>query len=110
MDRNTGRPGQGSGLPRFQKLYSQAKIPHPDGVGACEYGFQGIDISSELTAEFFAMRGEQDMPAVNFLIKPASGMCNLRCKYCFYDDIGDNRSVKNMGMMRPETARLLIAE
>ena len=56
------------------------------------------------------MRGEQDMPAVNFLIKPASGMCNLRCKYCFYDDIGDNRSVKNMGMMQPETARLLIAE
>ena len=47
---------------------------------------------------------------MNFLIKPASGMCNLRCKYCFYDDIGDNRSVKNMGMMQPETARLLIAE
>lgn len=47
---------------------------------------------------------------MNFLIKPASSLCNLRCKYCFYDDIGDNRSVKDMGLMRPETVDLLLSE
>lgn len=26
------------------------------------------------------------MPALTFLVKPASGDCNLRCKYCFYYD------------------------
>ena len=22
-----------------------------------------------------------------FLVKPASSLCNLRCRYCFYDDV-----------------------
>ncbi len=26
------------------------------------------------------------MPPIQLLIKPASGSCNLRCKYCFYYD------------------------
>lgn len=26
------------------------------------------------------------MPQMNFLIKPASGLCNLKCDYCFYAD------------------------
>jgi len=47
---------------------------------------------------------------MNFLIKPASGLCNMRCRYCFYEDETNNRSVKNLGIMSQETAELLIVE
>jgi uncharacterized protein len=39
------------------------------------------------------------MPPISLLIKPASGNCNLRCKYCFYHDIAEKRSIENYGMM-----------
>lgn len=39
------------------------------------------------------------MPPLNLLIKPASGNCNLRCKYCFYRSITLNRSVESYGLM-----------
>ena len=26
------------------------------------------------------------MPPLSLLIKPASGSCNMRCRYCFYTD------------------------
>lgn len=47
---------------------------------------------------------------MNFLIKPASGLCNMRCRYCFYEDETNNRSVKNLGIMSQETADCLITE
>lgn len=45
---------------------------------------------------------------INFLIKPASSLCNLRCKYCFYVDEAANRSCASMGIMSKETATELI--
>ena len=33
------------------------------------------------------------MPPISLLIKPASGSCNMRCRYCFYADEGANRAV-----------------
>jgi len=33
------------------------------------------------------------MPNISVLLKPASGMCNLRCHYCFYHDEVKNREV-----------------
>lgn len=50
------------------------------------------------------------MKFVNFLIKPASSLCNLRCQYCFYEDEGKNRAQKCMGIMRQSTVDLLLAE
>lgn len=44
----------------------------------------------------------------NYLIKPASSLCNMRCRYCFYEDEAENRSVKCMGIMSEETAIKLI--
>ena len=38
------------------------------------------------------------MKNLNLLIKPASSSCNLRCKYCFYYDVADNREVKNFSI------------
>ena len=45
---------------------------------------------------------------LTLLIKPASGQCNLRCKYCFYHDVVENRDVKNYGMMGEDTLDQLI--
>ncbi len=42
------------------------------------------------------------------LIKPASGLCNMRCEYCFYCDEIENRTVKSYGMMSEETIQNLI--
>ncbi len=41
---------------------------------------------------------------MNLLIKPASGSCNLRCRYCFYADEMTHRETANLGMMSPRTA------
>lgn len=48
------------------------------------------------------------MPAMNLLIKPSSGNCNMRCRYCFYHDIQENRDVYSFGFMSEETLELLI--
>ncbi len=48
------------------------------------------------------------MPSISLLIKPASGSCNLRCKYCFYADEMENRTVQSYGMMSIETLENMI--
>lgn len=48
------------------------------------------------------------MKRISFLIKPASSLCNMRCRYCFYADVADHRQVRSHGVMRPATARALI--
>lgn len=48
------------------------------------------------------------MKNLNLLIKPASSTCNLRCKYCFYYDVADNREVKNYGIMNDSTLENLV--
>ena len=50
------------------------------------------------------------MRSVNVLVKPASSLCNLRCRYCFYADEAQKRQQASMGLMREETAALLIEE
>lgn len=48
------------------------------------------------------------MPALSIMLKPASSMCNLRCKYCFYHDVSDNREIFSYGMMSDNTAKNVI--
>lgn len=48
------------------------------------------------------------MPPLSLLIKPASGSCNMRCRYCFYADETENRSVPLMGRMSLETMGTLV--
>ena len=47
-------------------------------------------------------------PAITLLIKPASGSCNLRCRYCFYADEMNIRSERTYGMMSLETLDTLV--
>ena len=48
------------------------------------------------------------MPPISLLIKPASSNCNLRCKYCFYHSIAENRTTSSYGMMSLETLEVLV--
>lgn len=50
------------------------------------------------------------MNALTFLIKPASSLCNMRCRYCFYENISDNRTRKNMGIMEEATSERIVSE
>lgn len=44
----------------------------------------------------------------HLLIKPASSLCNMRCKYCFYADVAAHREVPSFGLMSEETMRILL--
>lgn len=48
------------------------------------------------------------MPPLSVMIKPASSLCNLDCRYCFYHDVAENREEKNLGIMKSETAESLV--
>lgn len=48
------------------------------------------------------------MPALSLLIKPASSSCNMRCEYCFYNDVAAQRSIPNYGIMSDETLETII--
>ena len=45
---------------------------------------------------------------LNLLIKPASGLCNMLCKYCFYHDELVHRDVPCRGIMQKNTVDALI--
>lgn len=48
------------------------------------------------------------MPPLNIMIKPASGNCNMRCKYCFYEDEIKHRNTPNFGMMELNTLKNIV--
>lgn len=48
------------------------------------------------------------MNQISLLIKPASSLCNLRCRYCFYSDVSHNRNEESMGIMSEEVMHALI--
>lgn len=48
------------------------------------------------------------MPPVTIMIKPASGLCNMRCTYCFYEDEMKNREQGSYGIMTEETLENVI--
>lgn len=48
------------------------------------------------------------MKHLSVMLKPASSLCNLRCRYCFYREVSDSREVCSFGIMEQETARRII--
>lgn len=48
------------------------------------------------------------MRSFNIMIKPASSLCNLRCKYCFYADVVSHREVVSYGIMDNEKADIIL--
>lgn len=48
------------------------------------------------------------MKNITVMLKPASSLCNLRCRYCFYADVTARREVRSFGIMQPDTVRAVI--
>ncbi|MBO0420456.1 MAG: radical SAM/SPASM domain-containing protein [Vagococcus fluvialis] len=48
------------------------------------------------------------MKHISVLIKPASSLCNIKCRYCFYNDISSIREVNSYGKMTKELASTMI--
>lgn len=51
---------------------------------------------------------EKLMTLHTILVKPASGLCNMRCGYCFYCDETEKREQAFRGMMSEDTLKNLI--
>ncbi len=50
------------------------------------------------------------MPTLSVMIKPASGACNLRCRYCFYADEMSLRETRVLGVMSDSTLENVISK
>lgn len=48
------------------------------------------------------------MPPITLMLKPASGLCNMRCSYCFYEDEMNNRSQFDFGIMTASTLEQIV--
>lgn len=48
------------------------------------------------------------MNQLSIMIKPASSLCNMRCRYCFYQDEASRREVSSFGIMEEETRRVML--
>ena len=48
------------------------------------------------------------MDAINILMKPSSGLCNMECDYCFYCDETQKREQESYGFMSDETLKNVI--
>ena len=48
------------------------------------------------------------MSGLSLLIKPVSGSCNMRCRYCFYADITNARPCGDCGRMSEATLEFLV--
>ena len=50
------------------------------------------------------------MKQLSIMIKPASSLCNLRCRYCFYADLAGLREVRSYGIMPLEKMRAMLGK
>ena len=48
------------------------------------------------------------MPPLSLMIKPVSGRCNMRCRYCFYQDEMDHRDTPLFPMMTEEILEKIV--
>lgn len=48
------------------------------------------------------------MPPITVMLKPASGLCNMRCRYCFYADEMAHRTTESYGIMQQDTLEAII--
>ena len=48
------------------------------------------------------------MKHLSMLIKPASSLCNMRCRYCFYADISSARNIPSYGIMSDDVTNKIL--
>ena len=50
------------------------------------------------------------MKSISIMIKPASSLCNLRCRYCFYADLANLREVNSYGVIPTEKMQAMLQQ
>lgn len=50
------------------------------------------------------------MPPISVMIKPASGLCNMQCRYCFYHSVATARESYSFGMMEEDLLKEIIGK
>ena len=50
------------------------------------------------------------MPPIHVLVKPVSSACNMRCAYCFYEDVAQHRHTPSFGIMSEQTLEQLVRQ
>lgn len=48
------------------------------------------------------------MKELSVLIKPASSLCNMRCRYCFYADVSEQREIPSYGIMSEDVVKTIL--
>ena len=48
------------------------------------------------------------MPPLSLLIKPAAGLCQYRCRYCFYEDVLSHREKPRSAVMKTDVLEALV--
>ncbi|MFQ9249105.1 MAG: radical SAM protein [Clostridium paraputrificum] len=46
---------------------------------------------------------------ISVMIKPSSSKCNLKCKYCFYNSIADEREISDYGFLSEEDLEVIVS-
>ncbi len=54
------------------------------------------------------LKGVRVLKQLTILLKPASSLCNLRCKYCFYADVSQQREIISCGIMEEATVDAIL--
>ncbi len=49
------------------------------------------------------------MKNITIMIKPASSLCNMRCRYCFYEDVSEKRKDASLGIMTQENVQEILS-
>lgn len=48
------------------------------------------------------------MRGLTIMVKPVSSSCNMRCRYCFYENVAASRTEPSMGVMDTDTLEVLV--
>lgn len=48
------------------------------------------------------------MPPLTVMVKPVSSLCNMRCSYCFYEDVAEHWEIKTHEKMQHKTLEALV--
>lgn len=49
------------------------------------------------------------MKNLSIMLKPVSSICNMKCKYCFYEDVSKLREIKSYGILDENTLKSILA-
>lgn len=86
-------------------LYSDNLSPEQYALLLFCFGNDDIMLKIQISVSY---TGRRLMKHLYVMIKPASSLCNLCCKYCFYADVAKLREVPSYGIMSAKTLEAVL--